>query len=67
VLVGALIGGILLEYINLVETGWYFPYRPSWSSIAESGLAVIAVSALAAFYPARQAASLVVSDALEYE
>lgn len=67
VLVGALIGQILLEYINLVETGWYFPYRPSWGSIAESGLAVVAVSAVAAFYPARQAAALVVSDALDYE
>ena len=66
-LVGLLLGQILITRVNLAETGWYFPYRPSWLSIAGSALAVIGVSALAAFYPARDAAALVVADALEYE
>ena len=66
-LVGSWLGEILLMHINLIETGWYFPYRPAWLSIVESIVAVIAASTLAAAYAARRAASLVVSDALAYE
>src|SRR5436190_6787894 len=66
-LVGPWLGEILLMHINLIETGWYFPYRPAWLSIAESIVAVIAASSLAAAYAARRAASLVVSVSLAYE
>lgn len=65
--VGALLGEILLMRVNLVETGWYFPYRPAWLVIVETTLAVVAVSLLAAVYPARSAAELLVAEALEHE
>jgi putative ABC transport system permease protein len=66
-IVGSVLGALLLSNVNLAETGWYFPYRPAWGSIAGTAIAVIVVSALAAWYPAGRAAALVVSEALEYE
>jgi putative ABC transport system permease protein len=66
-IVGCWLGEILLMHINLVETGWYFPYRPAWLSIAGAVVTVIAASTIAASYAARRAASLVVPDALAYE
>jgi putative ABC transport system permease protein len=66
-LVGSWLGEILLVHINIVETGWYFPYRPAWLSIVEACATVIAASAFAALYAARRAAALVVPEALAYE
>jgi ABC-type lipoprotein release transport system permease subunit len=47
--------------------GWYLPYRLPASAIAQLCLVTIPLAALAGFYPARKAAQLVVSDALDYE
>jgi putative ABC transport system permease protein len=66
-LIGAACGYVLLFHINLVQSGWYFPYRPNWLSVFETAMMVVLVAALAAAYPARRAAALVVADALEYE
>jgi len=67
VLLGLAIGHVLLRYINVVQTGWYLPYRPSWTSIAEIALLVGTGSALSGWYPARYAARLIIAEALEYE
>ena len=67
VLLGLAVGYILLGYLNVAQTGWYLPYRPSWSAVIETALLVVAGSTLAGWYPASKAAALVVADALEYE
>jgi putative ABC transport system permease protein len=67
ILLGTVFGAVLLDHINLVQTGWYFPYRLSWGAIAEVSCITIPASALAGLYPARAAAALVVTEALEYE
>lgn len=67
VVLGLAIGHVLLGYINVTQTGWYLPYRPSWSAVIETALLVAAGSALSGWYPARYAARLVIADALEYE
>jgi putative ABC transport system permease protein len=67
VIVGSANGYLLLAHINLVQTGWYFPYRISPLSILEIAVLIIPASALAGFYPAQQAAQLVITDALDYE
>jgi ABC-type lipoprotein release transport system permease subunit len=61
------LGDVLLNHMNLVQTGWYFPYRLSFGSIAEVSCLTIPAAAIAGLYPARAAAKLVVTDALEYE
>jgi len=66
-LVGSATGWVLLAHINVVQTGWFFPYRPAWLSVLETALLAIAVSGVAASYPARRAAALVIADALDYE
>jgi putative ABC transport system permease protein len=65
--VGLFLGYILLDYVNLTQTGWYIPFRPPWFAMARTlGLVVVAAVA-AGWYPARQAAGLPVTRALEYE
>ncbi|HEX2677038.1 MAG TPA: FtsX-like permease family protein, partial [Polyangiales bacterium] len=66
-LVGSVTGYILLHHINLAQSGWFFPYRPAWLAAAETAVLVVIVAGIAASYPARRAAALVVADALEYE
>jgi putative ABC transport system permease protein len=65
--VGVVLGYILLRHITMVQIGWYLPYRVPIASIIELSLVTIPISALAGLYPAQHAASLVVSDALDYE
>lgn len=60
-------GVILLRSISLAATGWYFPMRPPLGGLAETAALVIAVSIFAGWYPAREAARMPVTDALEYE
>lgn len=60
-------GFILLDSISLATTGWYFPMRPPAGGLAETAALVIAVSVFAGWYPAREAARMPVTDALEYE
>jgi putative ABC transport system permease protein len=64
---GLAIGHVLLGYINLAQTGWYLPFRPSWWSIAETALLVVAGATVSGWYPARHASRLVIAEALEYE
>jgi ABC-type lipoprotein release transport system permease subunit len=61
------LGIVLLDHVNLVQTGWYFPYHLSLRAIAEVCVLTLPAAALAGFYPAREAARLVVTEALEYE
>lgn len=67
VLLGLALGHVLLRYINLVQTGWYLPYRPSWLGVAETALLVIVGSSMSGWYPAKQAAALSIAEGLEYE
>jgi putative ABC transport system permease protein len=64
---GSAIGHVLLSHINLVQTGWYFPYRLSIRAIVEVSCLTVPAAALAGLYPARAASRLEVADALEYE
>jgi putative ABC transport system permease protein len=63
-LLGDPVGRVLLHYANVVQTGWYFPYQTPYLALLGVSLLVLAASALAAGFPARHAASLVVVDAL---
>ena len=67
VALGLVIGHVLLRYINVTQTGWYLPYRPSFRGIVETAFFVAAGSALASYYPARNAARLAVTEALACE
>jgi putative ABC transport system permease protein len=67
ILLGIALGYVLLNHINLAQTGWYFPYHLSIASILEVSALTLPAAALAGFYPARAAARLVVTEALEYE
>jgi putative ABC transport system permease protein len=67
VVLGLAIGHVLLAYVNVEQTGWYLPYRPSWSAVAEIAVLIGTGSALAGWYPARHAARLVIAEALGYE
>lgn len=67
VLVGLGIGYILLRYIAGVQMGWHLPYEFPLKPILTMIAICLPASALAGFYPARQAARMPVSDALEYE
>jgi putative ABC transport system permease protein len=67
ILLGLSIGHVLLGHINLTQTGWYLPFRPSWPGVAETSVLVAVGSAVAGFYPARYAARLPVAEALAYE
>ncbi len=67
VALGLVIGQVLLGYINVTQTGWYLPFRPSIWSIAETALFVAAGSALASYYPASNAARLAITEALACE
>ncbi|GMV39875.1 MAG: adhesion component ABC transporter permease [Myxococcales bacterium] len=60
-------GLILLQSISLVSTGWYFPLRPPAWNLVQTAILVIGVSVVAGWYPAREAARMPVTDALEYE
>jgi len=60
-------GYVLMRRVINVEVGWYLPFRLPVRSLIEVALVTLPISALAGFYPARQAAKLVVSDALDYE
>jgi putative ABC transport system permease protein len=67
VLLGLGFGQLLLDHINLVQTGWYFPYRLSFASLVEVSCLTIPASALAGLYPASVAVKLDITDALESE
>ncbi|MET0387184.1 MAG: FtsX-like permease family protein [Polyangiales bacterium] len=67
ILLGISLGDVLLNHINLVQTGWYFPYRLSLGAIVEVTCLTIPAAAVAGLYPARAATRLVVTEALEYE
>lgn len=66
-LIGMCVGYVLLEHVMSVQTGWHLPYRVPYQALMELVLITLPVSALAGLYPAKAAAELVVSDALEYE
>jgi putative ABC transport system permease protein len=64
VLVGLVLGYVLLRYVNLVHTGWHFPYRPRWFALAGMSTVVIIASAAAGWYPGRMASGLRITEAL---
>lgn len=65
--VGMVFGYILMRHVLGVQLGWYLPYRVPLRTMAELSVVTIPVAALAGYFPARQAASLVTADALDYE
>jgi putative ABC transport system permease protein len=67
ILLGFMFGHLLLAHINLVQTGWYFPYRVSLRAILEVLVLTLPAAALAGLYPALAAARLPVTEGLESE
>jgi putative ABC transport system permease protein len=67
IVLGLGIGHVLLAYVNVAQTGWYLPFRPSWAGVLEIAALVGLGSAAAGWYPARHAARLIVAEALGYE
>jgi putative ABC transport system permease protein len=65
--VGLGLGYVLNEHVMSVQTGWRLPYHAPFRAMLEVILVALPISALAGVYPAKAAADLVVSDALEYE
>lgn len=65
--VGLGLGYVLNEHVMSVQTGWRLPYHAPYRAMLEVILVALPISALAGVYPAKAAADLVVSDALEYE
>ena len=64
---GVAIGHVLLDSINVAQTGWYLPYRPSWAVVVEIAALVVVSAALAGWYPARHAAGLDIAESLGRE
>jgi putative ABC transport system permease protein len=67
IVVGLGVGYILLRHVTGVQMGWHLPYLFPLESIVSMLLVTLPIAAFAGFYPARQAARLTVSKALEYE
>jgi putative ABC transport system permease protein len=67
ILLGFVFGHLTLAHINLVQTGWYFPYRISLRAIGEVLVVTIPAAALAGLYPALVAARAQVTEGLESE
>jgi ABC-type lipoprotein release transport system permease subunit len=67
ILLGFVFGHLTLAHINLVQTGWYFPYRVSLRAIGEVLVVTIPAAALAGLYPALVAARAQVTEGLESE
>jgi putative ABC transport system permease protein len=67
ILLGMMFGHLLLAHINLVQTGWHFPFRLSGRALAEVLLLTVPAAALAGLYPALSAARLQVTEGLESE
>jgi ABC-type antimicrobial peptide transport system permease subunit len=51
----------------VAQSAWHVPWALPWGTFARLVATVVIVATLAGWYPAREAASLEVSDALEYE
>jgi putative ABC transport system permease protein len=66
-MLGFELGNVMLVGVSQSLTGWVMPYAPAWAYVCRLEILVVAVSALAGWYPARQAASLKVTNALAYE
>jgi putative ABC transport system permease protein len=64
---GILIALFMERTIATVFAGWRMPHTTPWGMLAELAVALPVVSAIAAFVPARQAASVKVTEAIEYE
>jgi putative ABC transport system permease protein len=67
VLIGFAVGYVMLFHINIVSTGWHFPFKISVGSLLELFVLTTIACAMAGFYPAKRAADLVISEALSYE
>ena len=66
-LVGAALGYVIVGHVTDVQLGWHLPFRLPWKVMLELLVALVPIAAVAGFLPARRAASLMVSDALDYE
>lgn len=65
--IGSLIARFLETTVAVVFAGWRMPHITPWGILAELAIALPLVSAVAAFVPARQAARVKVTEAIEYE
>ncbi|HET8934868.1 MAG TPA: FtsX-like permease family protein [Polyangiales bacterium] len=67
ILLGFMFAYLLLAHINLVQTGWHFPFRVSVRAILEVLVLTVPAAALAGLYPAFTAARAPVTEGLESE
>ena len=67
VVLGAALSWVNVDVISIVHTGWRVAYHFDHASALQMvGLSIV-VAVVAAYLPARRAARLVITDALEYE
>ena len=64
---GLLIALFMERTIAATFAGWRMPHTTPWGMLVELAIALPLVSAVAAFVPARQAAGVKVTEAIEYE
>ncbi len=64
---GLLIALFMERTIAATFAGWLMPHTTPWGMLLELAVALPVVSAIAAFVPARQAAGVKVTEAIEYE
>lgn len=67
IVLGVMFAHLLLGHINVVQTGWHFPFRLSMRAIAEVLVLTVPAAALAGLYPALAAARSPVTEGLESE
>ena len=66
-LLGVAGGVIVLDHINLAQTGWHFAYQFPVRASLETSLSVVLASAIAGWLAGRRAAALPLTEALGYE
>jgi putative ABC transport system permease protein len=64
---GFILGAIHVSRLTKLYGGWVMPMQYSWSYIAGSVAAAVAVGLVAGFLPARRAAGLLLHESLKYE
>jgi putative ABC transport system permease protein len=62
-----LLSQILIHVINKQSFGWTILFHPSWIGLAQAAFFVLVASLLSAYWPARRASQIRLTEALQYE
>ncbi len=67
IVLGAYVGKLFVEYALTSSLGWVIDYHFPKAAIASTILTGVLVAGIAGFFPARKAAQLEITEALDYE